>query len=72
MAVNKVVFNGTTLIDTTSNTVTQGTLANGVTATDKSGNQITGTLTFITYYTGTSTPSASQGSDGDIYLKVAS
>ncbi len=26
----------------------------------------------ITYYTGTSTPSSSTGSDGDIYLKVVS
>ena len=27
-------------------------------------------LTFVTYYTGSSTPSSSTGSDGDIYLKV--
>lgn len=29
-------------------------------------------IDFITYYTGSSTPSSSLGSDGDIYLKVAS
>lgn len=33
---------------------------------------VTGTLAFITYYTGTSNPSASTGSNGDIYLKVVS
>lgn len=33
---------------------------------------VTGTLAFATYYTGSSTPSASQGADGDIYLKVVS
>lgn len=31
---------------------------------------VTGSLTFVTYYTGSSTPSSSLGSDGDIYLKV--
>lgn len=31
---------------------------------------VTGTVTFTTYYTGSSTPSSSTGSDGDIYLKV--
>lgn len=72
MAVNKVVYSGSTLIDLTADTVTAATLANGVTATDRSGTQITGTLQFITYYTGTSDPSSSTGSDGDIYLKVSS
>ena len=40
----------------------------------KSGVQIfgvTGNLSFITYYTGTSDPSSSLGSNGDIYLKVS-
>jgi hypothetical protein len=31
---------------------------------------VTGTLAFVTYYTGSSTPSSSIGSDGDIYLKT--
>ena len=72
MAINKVEYNGNTLIDLTSDTVTAGSLESGVTATDRSGTKITGTLTFITYYTGSSTPSASLGSNGDIYLKVSS
>lgn len=33
------------------------------------GSKITGTLTFQTYYTGSSAPASSLGSDGDIYLQ---
>ena len=43
MAVNKVVYNGQTLIDTTSVTVSEDTLLKDVTAIDKSGSVITGT-----------------------------
>lgn len=32
---------------------------------------VTGTLSFVTYYTGSSTPSASTGNNGDIYLKTS-
>lgn len=32
---------------------------------------VSGTVTFQTYYTGTSTPAASLGSNGDIYLKTS-
>ena len=39
---NKVVFNGTTLIDLTADTVTPSTLMQGYTAHDKSGALITG------------------------------
>lgn len=43
--VNKVAFaNGTVLIDLTSDTVTAGSVLAGVTAHDKSGAKITGTL----------------------------
>lgn len=44
MAVNKVVYDAKVLIDLTSDTVTPGTLASGVTAHDKSGAKITGTM----------------------------
>lgn len=44
MAVNKVVYNAKVLLDLTSDTVTPDKLANGVTAHDKSGNKITGTM----------------------------
>lgn len=44
MAVSKVVFGNEPLVDLTGDTVTADTLANGVTAHDASGVQITGTL----------------------------
>ncbi len=46
----------------------------GLKATDTSSNvkTYTNSNSFITYYTGTSAPSASLGNNGDIYLKVAS
>lgn len=44
--VNKVVYNGTTLIDLTSDTITPDKLLSGYTAHDKSGATITGTNTF--------------------------
>lgn len=71
MAYNKIIYSGTTLIDTTSDTATASQIASGYTAHSKEGTQLTGTLEFITYYTGSGTPSSSLGSNGDIYLKVA-
>jgi hypothetical protein len=44
MAVNKVVYNGQTLIDLTQDTVTEDTMLSGITAHDKSGNKTTGTI----------------------------
>lgn len=44
MAINKVEYNGNTLIDLTNDTVTPETLAKGVTAHDKSGAEIVGTM----------------------------
>ena len=44
MAVNKVVYNGQTLIDLTKDTVAEDTMLSGVTAHDKSGNEVTGTI----------------------------
>lgn len=46
MAVNKVVYNGNTLIDLTEDTVSEDKLASGYTAHDKTGAVITGTNTF--------------------------
>lgn len=45
MAINKVIYGGTTLIDLTADTVTADKLAKNVTAHDKSGTIITGTNT---------------------------
>lgn len=46
MAINKVIYGGTTLIDLTADTVTADKLAKNVTAHDKSGTIITGTNTY--------------------------
>ena len=72
MAVNKVVYSNQTLIDLTSDTVTADKLTKGYTAHDMSGATITGTLTTVNYYSGSSEPSSSTGSDGDIYFKLES
>lgn len=45
MAVNKVIYGSEVKIDLTGDTVTPETLANGITAHDKSGEIITGTST---------------------------
>lgn len=68
MAVNKVVYNNSTLIDLTNDTVTTNDLVEGVIAHDKTGTQINGALVVRTVYTGSETPSNSVGVDGDIYL----
>lgn len=44
MAISKINYGNTTLIDLTSDTVTTETLAKGITAHDASGAKITGTL----------------------------
>ena len=44
MAVNKVVFGAVSIMDISDSTVTKETLAEGVTAYDKSGEKITGTM----------------------------
>ena len=44
MAVNKVVFGAVAIMDISDSTVTEDTLAKGVTAYDKSGEKITGTM----------------------------
>lgn len=45
MAINKIIYDGSTLLDLTSDTVTAADLAYGITAHDKSGTQITGSST---------------------------
>ncbi len=72
MAVNKVTYGNTTLIDITDTTATASDVADGKEFYLANGTKATGTLEFITYYTGSSNPSSSLGNNGDIYLKVAS
>lgn len=45
MAINKVIYGKTTLMDLTSDTVTADTMLKGVTAHNKAGNVVTGKLT---------------------------
>lgn len=70
---NKVLVNGETILDLTQDTVTPATLAKGATAHDKSGSQITGTLSG--YDTSDATVTAGDmsygvvayGKDGKVY-----
>lgn len=57
MAINKVIYGGNTLIDLTSDTITESDLLKGITAHDKSGVIITGTCS---YDSDTSTDTATQ------------
>ena len=102
MAINKVVYGNTTLVDLTGTTATSDKILTGYGAYGKdgvwmngsavdtsdanatasdivnsktayvNGSKVTGSLIIQTYYTGSSDPSSSLGSNGDIYLKVSS
>lgn len=72
MGKNWIKFGNQTLIDLRNDTVATTNLLRGFTAHDRGGDPITGTVDVITYYTGTSAPSANLGNDGDIYLKTVS
>ena len=50
MAVNKVTYNGNTLIDLTADTVTANKLGKGITAHNQSGAKITGTVDICGYF----------------------
>lgn len=60
MAVNKVVFGAVSIMDISDSTVTPETLAEGVTAYDKTGEKITGTKPDPVYQSKTVTPSTSE------------
>ena len=69
-AINKVVYGGNTIIDLTSDTVAASSMLSGVTAHNNAGVAITGTITQATIYTGTTAPSSSLGTNGDVYLQI--
>ena len=70
MGVKKVTYFGQELINHAGATVDATTLAKGVKAFDAKGDLITGTMETATYYTGTSDPDPSLGTDGDLYFKI--
>lgn len=71
MARSKVEYYGAVLIDLTSDTVDAAHIMQGYTAHDASGEPIVGTVAVQAVLSGTSAPSASVGSDGDIYLVLS-
>lgn len=72
MARSKVVYYGTTLMDITDTTAVADKVLSGYSFYSASGTKTSGSLNIVTYYTGTTDPSSSTGSNGDIYLKVVS
>ena len=70
MAVSKVVYGATVLVDLTNDTVQADKLVSGYTAHDKAGNAVDGTLVVRTVYTGTGAPSDALGADGDLYIDM--
>lgn len=70
MAVNHVIINGETVVDLRNDTVAADKMLSGYTAHDKSGNQVTGNVTFASVYTGSGEPSSSLGEEGDLYLDL--
>lgn len=57
--------------DVTGVTAAAGDVASGKTIVDSTGATVNGSLVIQHYYTGSSTPSASLGVNGDIYLKTS-
>lgn len=70
MAVNKVVYGGTTLVDLTNDTVTADKMVSGTKAHKADGTRITGSLIVQTLFIGSSDPDSSLGDNGDIYIQI--
>lgn len=70
MAVNKVIWGNTTLIDLTSDTVTPDKVLSGVTFHKADGVVASGSVVVQTYYTGSAAPASSLGVNGDLYLRT--
>lgn len=77
MAKNKVVYNGTVLIDLSADTVSSSDhIMSGYVGHLRDGTQVTGTGqgggASQTIYSGESAPASSLGSNGDVYIKTSS
>ncbi len=72
MAVNKVIFGTTTLVDLTDTTATSDKILSGYGAYGSDGVWMDGTVESQAIYCGDSVPSSSLGSNGDIYIKTTS
>ena len=70
MAINKVIYNNNTLIDITDTTAVAADVSDSAYFYTNDGVRRQGSLSFVTYYTGSSAPSSSLGNDGDIYLQT--
>ena len=70
MAVSKVVYGTTVLVDLTGDTVAADKLLSGYTAHDNAGNAVPGTVAVHTYRTRSGAPSSSLGEDGDLYFDL--
>lgn len=60
-----------TFTDVTDTTATAATVLAGSAFYTASGVKTNGTASFVTYYTGSGSPSSSLGNDGDIYLRTS-
>jgi len=73
----KYLIGNQTIRAVTVSGLSAGNIASGVTVKIGDANDddriasVTGSLAFVTYYTGSSAPSSSLGSNGDIYLKTS-
>lgn len=72
MAVNKVNYGGTALIDLTDTTAEAANVEQGNYFYTKEGIRTQGSMTVKTIYTGSAAPSSSLGTDGDIYIQTGS
>lgn len=67
---NKVALrDGTVIMDISDTTATSSTVLSGSSFYDATGAKVNGGVSFVSYYTGSGTPSASLGVNGDIYLQ---
>lgn len=70
VAVSKVVYGTTVLVDLTGDTVAADKLLAGVIAHDKAGLPVLGSVVTQVYRTGRGAPDDALGADGDLYFDM--